>query len=252
MGLLSQRRRRPEVMDQPGLSPSRHVRALRGLARINFLSGSAGTLWPPLRDLAREVAPRPLRVLDFATGGGDVPVRLWRKARREGLGLQIEGCDVSPVAVEHARAAAARSGADVRFFAHDALRDAAPAGYDAAVSSLFLHHLSEEDAVAFLRRLAETAGRLVLVNDLARGWAGYTLAYVGTRLLSASPVVHTDGPRSVESAFTPDEALALADRAGLRGATVARRWPCRYLLSWRRPSPLPLSPEPRPNLSALP
>jgi 2-polyprenyl-3-methyl-5-hydroxy-6-metoxy-1,4-benzoquinol methylase len=249
---LRQRCRRPEVMDQPGLSPARHAAALRGLARINLLSGSAGILWPPLRDLAREVAPRPLRVLDFATGGGDVPVRLWRKARREGLDLQIEGCDVSPVAVEHARAAVARSGADVRFFVHDALRDSPPAGYDAAVSSLFLHHLSEEDAVAFLRRLAETAGRLVLVNDLARGWAGYALAYVGTRLLSASPVVHTDGPRSVESAFTSSEALGLAGRAGLRGAAVERRWPCRYLLTWRRPSPLPSPREARPNLSALP
>ena len=232
---LRQRRRRPEVIDQPGLSPARHAGALRGLARINFFSGSAGILWPALRGLAREVAPRPLRVLDVATGGGDVPVRLWRRARREGLDLQIEGCDVSPVAVEHARAGAARRGAAVRFFAHDALHDAPPAGYDTAVSSLFLHHLSEEEAVAFLRWLAESAGRLVLVNDLARSWAGLALAHVGSRLLSASPVVHADGPRSVESAFTPEEALALAGRAGLRGAAVTRRWPCRYLLTWRRP-----------------
>jgi 2-polyprenyl-3-methyl-5-hydroxy-6-metoxy-1,4-benzoquinol methylase len=221
-------------MDQPGLSLARHAGALRGLARINFFSGSAGILWPPLRDLARAVAPRPLRVLDVATGGGDVPARLWRRARREGIDLQIEGCDVSPVAVEHARAGAARRGAEVRFFVHDALQGASPAGYDAAVSSLFLHHLSEEEAVAFLGRLAESAGRLVLVNDLARSLAGLALAHVGARLLSASPVVHTDGPRSVESAFTPAEALALAERAGLRGAAVRRRWPCRYLLTWRR------------------
>jgi 2-polyprenyl-3-methyl-5-hydroxy-6-metoxy-1,4-benzoquinol methylase len=232
---LRQRCRRPEVMDQPGLSPARHAGALRGLARINFFSGSAGTLWPPLRDLARAVAPRPLRVLDVATGGGDVPVRLWRRARREGLAVQVEGCDVSPVALEHARACAARRGAGVRFFVHDALRGEPPAGYDAAVSSLFLHHLGEEDAVAFLRWLAESAGRLVLVNDLARSWAGLALAHVGARLLSASPVVHTDGPRSVQSAFTPAEALTMAGRAGLRGATVTRRWPCRYLLTWRRP-----------------
>jgi hypothetical protein len=31
-----------------------------------------------------------------------------------------------------------------------------------------------------------------------------------------------------------DEALALARRAELQAATVARRWPCRFLLSWRR------------------
>jgi hypothetical protein len=139
----------------------------------------------------------------------------------------------------------------VGFFVHDALHGEPPAGYDAAVTSLFLHHLSEEEAVTFLRRLATSAGRLMLVNDLARGWAGLALAHVATRLLSASSVVHADGPRSVESAFTPAEALALAERAGLGGATVGRHWPCRYLLTWRRP-PAPHTPrEPRPSLSAL-
>jgi hypothetical protein len=79
---LSQRRRRPEVMDQPGLSPPRHARALRGLARINFWSGSAGILWRPLAALCRRPDTQHLRVLDLATGGGDVPIRLWRRARR--------------------------------------------------------------------------------------------------------------------------------------------------------------------------
>src|SRR5438128_111546 len=53
-------------------------------------------------------------------------------------------------------------------------------------------------------------------------------------LWSRSEVVHVDGPRSVEGAYTPEEALELAKRAGLRGATVRRSWPCRFLLSWER------------------
>lgn len=231
---LKERRRRPEVMDQLSLEPRRHARALAGLARINFWSGSAGMLWPPLVALARRLG-RPLRVLDVACGGGDVPVRLWRRARRAGLDFRIAGCDKSPVAVEHGRAAAARVGADVDFFAHDALSGRPPGEYDAAVSSLFLHHLGDDEAVTLLRRMADAAQHLVLVNDLRRCLTGLTLAHVATRLLSRSPVVHFDGPVSVEGAFTPAEALALAERAGLRGATVARRWPCRFLLSWGRP-----------------
>ncbi len=232
---LQRRCCRPEIMDQPGLSPERHRHALRGLARINFWSGSARILWPGLRDLARELAPRRPRVLDLATGGGDVPVRLWRKARQAGVALALEACDVSPVAIEHARAGAERAGADVRFFVHDALNGPALSGYDAVTCSLFLHHLDDDEACGLLRRIADGAGRLVLVNDLTRSLAGLLLAHLGTRLLTFSDVVHTDGPRSVEAAFTPDEARALAERAGLRGAVVARRWPCRWLLTWRRP-----------------
>jgi 2-polyprenyl-3-methyl-5-hydroxy-6-metoxy-1,4-benzoquinol methylase len=196
------------------------------------LSGSAGILWPPLAALARALS-RPIRVLDLATGGGDVPIRLWHKARRAGLPLAIEGCDVSPVAVAYATRQAERHGADVRFFKADALAGDLPAGYDAVVCSLFLHHLTDEQAIALLRRMA-SAGRLVLVNDLVRSRAGLLLARVGTRLLSLSPVVHVDGPRSVEGAFTIAEARGLAERAGLHGAIVTRRWPCRFLLTWHR------------------
>jgi hypothetical protein len=81
--------------------------------------------------------------------------------------------------------------------------------------------------------MAAAARRLVLINDLRRSAGGWLLAYVGTRLLSASPVVHTDGPRSVAAAFTPVELRQLAERAGLAGATVVRRWPFRLLLTWR-------------------
>jgi 2-polyprenyl-3-methyl-5-hydroxy-6-metoxy-1,4-benzoquinol methylase len=233
--LLSQRRSVAEIMDEPGLDPRRHAHALRGLARINFWSGSARILWPPLADLARRLSPRRPRVLDLATGGGDVPIRLWRRARRAGLELELEGCDVSEVALAYARDCAERAGAPVRFFELDLLRDPIPLGYDAITCSLFLHHLDEDQACDLLRGMAGAARHLVLVNDLERCWAGLALAHLATRLLTTSAVVHTDGPRSVARAYKRAEARALAERAGLRGAVVSRRWPFRYLLSWSRP-----------------
>jgi SAM-dependent methyltransferase len=231
---LRQRRREPELMDQPDLEEGLHLGALRGLERINRWSGSAGLLWRPVRALARQAGGSPLRLLDIATGAGDVPLGLWRKGRRAGVPLAVEGCDRSPRAVAHARRRAAEAGADVRFFEWDATAGPLPEGYDVVTASLFLHHLDEVQAVQLLERMAVAARRLVLVNDLRRGLGGLVLAHVAGRLLSASPVVHRDGPRSVVAAFTTAEALALARRAGLADARVARRWPCRFLLSWRR------------------
>jgi len=228
------RQRRPEIMDQPDLNVDRHIEALRGLARINFVSHSAGILWPGLAKLVRAMAPRAPRILDVATGGGDVLIRLWRRARRTGLKLHLEGCDISPVALEHARARATDAGAPIRFFEYDAVTGMALTGYDAVMCSLFLHHLEESQAIALLRRMADMAERLVLVNDLERGWIGLMAAHFAAHLLTSSPVVRVDGPRSVEAAFTPAEARALAEAAGLRGARVVRRWPFRWLLTWRR------------------
>jgi 2-polyprenyl-3-methyl-5-hydroxy-6-metoxy-1,4-benzoquinol methylase len=228
------RTRQPELMDQPGLDHSEHLKALRGLRRINALSRTSAVLWPQIARLitGRESQDRPVRVLDLATGGGDAPIALARRAIHAGANIVVDGCDLNPQAVHHAQFQANARGARVRFFVLDALHEELPSGYDVVSCSLFLHHLDEADAIALLRRMAASARSLVLVDDLIRSWRGYLLAAVGCRLLSGSRIVHIDGPASVIAAFTPGEALSLAERAGLGGARVKRHWPQRYLLSW--------------------
>jgi 2-polyprenyl-3-methyl-5-hydroxy-6-metoxy-1,4-benzoquinol methylase len=226
---LRNRERIAEIMDDPSLDAGEHRRALAALARINRVSGAAAVLWPAIRTLARKLS-RCIRVLDVATGGGDVPAGLLAKAAREGIDLKVAGCDLSPIAVEHA-AANCPAG---EFFVHDATLDPLPAGYDVVTCSLFLHHLDEADAIAVMANLTHAARRLVLVNDLARSRVNFLGTWLACRVLTRSPVVRFDGPASIRSAFTPLEALGLAERAGLTGATVRPRFPCRFLLTWER------------------
>ncbi len=221
-------------MDQPGLDEARHLRALRGLGRINRVSRSAGILWSAIENESRQCGGGTLRVLDLASGGGDVAIGLAHRVRRAGLRVAIEGCDVSPAVVSFASRLAEASGVGVRFFRLDALEDALPEGFDVLTCSLFLHHLSEDQAVELLRRMAAAARRAVLINDLERSTVGYAMAWAGCRLLSRSPIVHHDGPASVRAAFTCDEALGLARSAGLAGVRLTRHWPWRFLLHWSR------------------
>ena len=232
---LKTRQREPEVMDQPGLDPAAHHHALSGLARINAWSNSAGIFWPSIRALARELG-RSLRVLDVATGAGDVPLKLWRRANQESIPLSIEACDRSGTALAYARAKAEARNAAIHFFPLDALAESLPQGFDVICCSLFLHHLDEADAVALLMKMKQAAPRLLLVNDLRRSQLGWLVAWLGCRALTRSRVVHVDGPLSVRAAFTIAEARTLAQKAGLDGALVRRRWPWRWLLTWRNPS----------------
>jgi len=240
-------------MDQPGLDVGEHIRALTALGRANLVSRTADALWPAIRRAAETRAggtdraatahanPQtpsggPLRLLDVACGGGHVAVALARRAAREGLCLDITGCDISPVAIEYARTLAARAGVEgVRFEPVDALRGSWPAEADIAICTLFLHHLEDDDAVTLLRRMAAAARRAVIVSDLRRSATGYLFAWAGCRMLSRSRVFHVDGARSVEAAFTPDEAERLAAKAGLDGARVTTHWPQRWMLTWSRP-----------------
>jgi 2-polyprenyl-3-methyl-5-hydroxy-6-metoxy-1,4-benzoquinol methylase len=220
-------------MDDPALAPDLHRQALRGLSRINWISASDRILWGPIARLAKETS-RPLRVLDIAAGGGDVSIRLWRRARAAQLPIEFHGVDISPIALDHARRNAERAGAAVEFQRLDVFHDDLPDGFDVITSSLFLHHLEESEARRLLAAMARAARSMVLVNDLIRCRLGYVAAWIGTRILSRSPIAHVDGPLSVQAAFTRDEALALANAAGLGGATTSWRWPFRFLLEWRR------------------
>lgn len=226
---LRTRSRIPELMDDPAIDPGEHRRALAALARLNRFSDSSGVLWPSIAKLAGELH-RPVRVLDVATGSGDLPRKLLTRAKHAGITLEIAACDLSPTAIE----VATREPSAVRFFVHDALHAQLPADFDVVTCSLFLHHLSEEEAVALLANMANAAGHMILVNDLARSRFNYCAVWWASHLLTRSRVVWFDGPASVRSAFTPKEALALAARAGLENATVRSQFPCRYLLSWRR------------------
>ena len=236
LSLLAQRHRQPEIMDQPGLDARHHEEALRGLARINWVSRSNAMLWRPIARFAKERPGQRLRILDVATGGGDVPVRLAQRARRAGLPIEFAAVDISATALDHGRRRARDAGVCVDFFPLDIFRDALPTGFDVITSSLFLHHLASAQAQELLRRMREVAGGMILINDLIRSRIGYLLAWLGTRVLCRSYVVHADGPRSVRAAFTMPEALALAEEAGLVGARVSRQFPCRFLLQWSRPA----------------
>jgi len=232
---LKHRCRLPELMDDPGLNADLHHAALRGLRRINLVSRGTDMLWSKLRHVARKPRTRPLRVLDVACGGGDFVVGITKRAAKSRVPLEIDGCDISPRAVEYASKLAAREGIGHRsFFVADAIRDQLPDDYDVVMCSLFLHHLDEEDATQLLKQMASACRHRVLVSDLRRTRIGYTLAVVGCRLLTRSPVVHTDGPLSVRAAWSDAEVRSLAAAAGMQEAQLTHHWPQRFLLTWSK------------------
>jgi 2-polyprenyl-3-methyl-5-hydroxy-6-metoxy-1,4-benzoquinol methylase len=154
-------------------------------------------------------------------------------AKRKGLALDIHVCDLNPEAVAIAQSNAVRRQAALTVFTADAL--AKPTdhnSFDVVYCTLFAHHLDELDVVRLLEVMALRSRKLVLVDDLIRSRLGFALAWIGTRLLSRSSVVHTDGPLSVRAALQPDEMKSIAMQAGLNDAQIKRSWPERYLLSW--------------------
>lgn len=230
---LSKRNRLPEWMDQPDIDPALHLHALQGLARLNYFSNSVSLLWKPLRKLALANSDD-LSVLDVATGSGDIPLALSQKARQAGIKINFSVTDKSSFALNLVREKAQQYNLPIQCFETDALEGPPFPIHDVVICSLFMHHLDNDEAINLMKRMAKAARIAILINDLERSWLNWNMVWIASHLLTTSPVVHMDGPRSVAGAFNQAEVLDLVKRAGLKGAIIETRWPCRFLLSWNK------------------
>ncbi len=230
---LSQRHFQPELMDRPELDVHQHHRALTGLRRLNRASGVCRQLWRHIATLPQCQRGGLVRLLDVASGGGDVAWGLYHLARRHGVKLKILGLDVSAAACQYASTRCTTAGDAIAFEQADVTREALPTGFDAVTCSLFLHHLPSDQATQLLANMA-AAGELLLASDLRRCVEGYALAHAAARVITRSAVVRYDAPQSVANSFSLDEMQALCTAAGLTGASVRKAWPCRLSVVHRR------------------
>ncbi len=227
------RRVKPEIMDDLDVAAAAHVAALDGLRRINRSSHAADNVARPIIAMARRKNLKKLSMLDIACGGGDVPVGVVLRARRAGIEIDLTLLDRSGTALRYAAAKADRSGIDCQCVQSDCVTQRHALRFDVVTNSLFLHHLPEpKTVVEFLRHMRETAKRMVVVNDLRRCRDGWIGAWIGSRILSRSGIVHHDAPVSARAAWTLEDLASFGADAQLNGARVERRWPWRMLLVW--------------------
>lgn len=218
---------RPEHLDSHGVGERDLAETFADIARVNRFLGGVGAVRNALAPLvaALPAAPRPVRILDIATGSADIPRALVRIARRGGLGgrkVEIVASDNHPRALELARRLS-KEYPEVTVVHADAL--ALPwndASFDIALCSLALHHLSRPNAVKALREMERVARAGFIVNDLVRERLPYALMWTLTRVVRAHPMTRHDGPLSVLRAFTLPEYGAMAREAGIPTIDVRR------------------------------
>lgn len=225
--VLDTRDNLPEKLDDAWHDPASLELTLDHLVGVNrWLGGARVVLAHLARLLPRD---RPARLLDIGTGSADIPRYIMRWARRTHRQVRFVAVDRQRQVAGVARANCAPI-PGIHVTVGDGCALPFPQGaVDVGIASLTLHHLSDAEAVTFLRELARVS-RAVLVNDLER----HPVNYLGARLLAStlwrrSPYAE-DGPISVRRSFCAPELLELAGAAGLRNARVHRHFPYRLAL----------------------
>ena len=203
----------PELMDRPQPVTAELVSDLRNLRQFNRYFGSHALT---ARFLRRWIQPGvQLRVLDLATGSGDIPRLVINHARIVGATVTVDAIDQQSSTLEIARGLSADY-PEINFKQGDVLFFGEGGEYDIVLCSLALHHFEETAAVRVLERCRHLSRRFVLVSDLRRGFLATVGVYLLTALIYRESMTRNDARLSAERAFSFLEFGSLAERAGWR------------------------------------
>ena len=208
---------------------------LESLARVNrwFLAMRPTLAWLDGLNLPRN--GEPVRILDVGCGYGDGLRRIERWAHARGIRAELRGLDLNPDATAiAAEATDARS--KIEWVTSDVFAYAPERRVDIVVSSLFTHHLSDENVVRFVRWMESNSAMGWFINDLSRARRPYEQFKWFARVMRLHPGVQSDGPVSIARAFVAEEWRVLCAAAGLgAGDVTIRGWkPARLCVSRRK------------------
>ncbi|MBD8547291.1 methyltransferase domain-containing protein [Sphingomonas sp. CFBP 8760] len=218
---LASRAAGPELMDADDLDPAVYAAVVADLARVNRVTLAARPTLTFLDRIAREA--KSLRIIDIGFGDGDMLRRIERWAMKRRLPVELVGVDLNPRSEQAARAHTP-AGSTIRWVTGDYADQGD--GWDAAISSLVAHHMTDGELVAFLRWMQANA-HAWFVNDLMRHGFAHRGYPVLATLARWHPIVRHDGTLSIARSLRPAEWLPLLAAAGVTDARVFRAFPFR-------------------------
>lgn len=220
-----------ELLDIPSLATRREVEGnLVDIAAANRWLGGTSAIMRSLSHLiCMPPAHQPVRMLDCATGGADIPIAIAMWARKMGVAVQITSVDNNPMVVEIARQNT-REYPEICVDRQNILMlPYEDQSFDFVTISQALHHLNDVEVVQALRSANRLTTQGIVVSDLRRCPLCIQLANLASLFVTNRLSSH-DARLSFRNAFTKAELIELAGRADIPPFTLHFQGPCRIVM----------------------
>src|SRR6185369_5700704 len=211
-------------MDTGDYTPEEYARFLKDIAFINRRIGDTAAIEKTLLAEIERLDLKEFSVLDLGAGSGEMlrfiaefAARTDRRAFLVGLDLHEQSLQI----MQRSAGAQASRLQTVIPLRSDALRlPFADNSFDYCISSLFTHHLNDDQVVELFREMDRVASRGIFSIDLHRHPMAWILYKLFCWSHGISRMVRYDGSLSILRSFKGGELGELAAKAGLDAATI--------------------------------
>jgi 2-polyprenyl-3-methyl-5-hydroxy-6-metoxy-1,4-benzoquinol methylase len=218
----------PEMMDNFLIAGELHREALDKLAVINkWLGGNIITMNGLKNLLKNEAKGSTITITDFGCGGGEMLRIIADYGRKNNYLLKLTGIDANENTLDYARKLSTNY-PEINFIKKDVLKeDFEELNFDIALSTLFLHHFTNEEIIGLLNKIVKKTRKGVIINDLHRSKMAYYLFKMICIFIS-NPMVKKDGFISIRRGFKKNELILLSNKIQDTASIIYWKWAFRY------------------------
>ena len=234
--MFEKRSNKLERIDTGDYTSEEYATFLREIAFINRYIGDGRAL---KKSLLAEISKKDLpefSVLDVGCGSGELLRMIAEFAESSNRRANLVGIDLNPISSATTQSES-RGFPWISSIRGDAFKlPFADAAFDYAISSLFFHHLTDEQIPIVLKEMSRISRRGIFVIDLHRDAVPYVLYKLFCFAFRISPLVRQDGLLSIKKGFRGGELGQLAVTAGLTNYQNMQVSPGRVVLAGRNPT----------------
>jgi len=226
---FSKRSYQKELLDQDDIPFEAIQQNMKELDRINTLLGGHDITIAGLKYVLDYAdTKRPVRICEIGSGGGDNlrVIRDW--CRQHQIEVELMGVDINPHCIAYAQSR--KENAGIEFVCSDYLLAPFKQQPHIIFSSLFCHHLNDEQFILMLQWCTSNALVGHFINDLQRHPLAYHSIKLLTSVFSNSYLVKNDAPLSVLRGFSKEELENLFSSAGIKHYELQWKWAFRWLV----------------------
>ncbi|MFO0640734.1 MAG: methyltransferase domain-containing protein [Polyangiaceae bacterium] len=215
-----------EHVDDPTYPAEKRSAIMRDLDRVNvalFTYPRLVRAITPTISRVHAIERRPVRILEVASGTGDMATALAEHAAARRIAIELVGSDVSSDYVAMAERRARARGSKVRFETIDAFSlERLPAhAFDVVLMAQSLHHFRPGQLARVIAGARHAARHAFVGIDVRRSFAAYPVGLVAAAAVSAPGFLH-DTVLTLRKVYSEDE-LRLVGELSAPGCAVTAR-----------------------------